>query len=225
MFKSLSRMKRCPKCNLQYDDSLRFCLDDGAELLNIEPAQTATPETLVLPRETPQPTIKQAARPDVPPPQRARPAETADDFSDGTSAFSSGSSGATIGIGILLVLSIIFVFIGVFLEGFVFARRLPTVLLFLSGMILALMRVRRHPRVSLIAASGMWLFLLGELFYLTIAFGINRWSSSATSISLHYLAIYRTVAVISDFVFATVIALLVRAVFVGRKAEGGQTKI
>jgi len=26
-------MKRCPKCNLKYDDSLSFCLEDGARLL------------------------------------------------------------------------------------------------------------------------------------------------------------------------------------------------
>jgi hypothetical protein len=50
-------MKRCPKCNRQYpDDSLRFCLEDGASL--VSPARDAQPpptEILPPPRETYQP--------------------------------------------------------------------------------------------------------------------------------------------------------------------------
>ena len=60
-------MKRCPTCSRVYDDvSLRFCLDDGAELV-IKPLETA-PQTLVMPG-TPenQPTIS-AFQPPPPPP-------------------------------------------------------------------------------------------------------------------------------------------------------------
>ncbi len=37
-------MKRCPKCNLKYDDSLSFCLEDGTRLLRAHDPD----ETLVL---------------------------------------------------------------------------------------------------------------------------------------------------------------------------------
>src|SRR4030095_6551186 len=55
-------MKRCPKCNRQYnDDSLRFCLEDGSPLapdMSAEPAATE-----ILPRA--QPTLKSSG-PTVP---------------------------------------------------------------------------------------------------------------------------------------------------------------
>jgi len=61
-------MKSCPTCNRVYDDdSLRFCLDDGTNLVNESPAEPA-PTTLILPgAEDPVPTMKQAVPPDVPP--------------------------------------------------------------------------------------------------------------------------------------------------------------
>ena len=60
-------MKRCPACSRVYDDEgLRFCLDDGTNLVDklpLEPIST----TLVLPAsEAPAPTIKQTSPPDVP---------------------------------------------------------------------------------------------------------------------------------------------------------------
>ena len=39
-------MKRCPECGREYDNTMMFCLDDGAELLygpaNSEPGAVAT---------------------------------------------------------------------------------------------------------------------------------------------------------------------------------------
>jgi len=69
-------MKRCPKCARVYDDDgLRFCLDDGTNLVNESPAEPA-PTTLLLPgTEDPVPTMKQAGPPDVPP-LYVRPAPT-----------------------------------------------------------------------------------------------------------------------------------------------------
>ena len=64
-------MKRCPTCSRVYDDvSLRFCLDDGTELV-IKPLETA-PQTLVMPG-TPenQPTISAFQPPPPPPPPAA----------------------------------------------------------------------------------------------------------------------------------------------------------
>lgn len=66
-------MKRCPACSRVYDDeSLRFCLDDGTNLVDKSPAEP-TPATLVLPvSETPAPTMKQTQPPEVPPLHGAR---------------------------------------------------------------------------------------------------------------------------------------------------------
>lgn len=46
-------MKRCPRCNLKYDDTLSFCLEDGTALIGHHDPQ----ETLVLPSTQPQPTL------------------------------------------------------------------------------------------------------------------------------------------------------------------------
>ena len=55
-------MKRCPKCNRQYnDDTLRFCLEDGTPLATI--TRDEAPPTEILPRA--QPTLK-SATPTVP---------------------------------------------------------------------------------------------------------------------------------------------------------------
>jgi hypothetical protein len=39
-------MKQCPKCSREYDNSMMFCLDDGAELL-YGPASIDAPATAV----------------------------------------------------------------------------------------------------------------------------------------------------------------------------------
>jgi protein-export membrane protein SecD len=61
-------MKRCPTCSRVYDDvSLRFCLDDGTELVNKVP-EGGAPETAVIkaPVENGAPTMKGATPPVVP---------------------------------------------------------------------------------------------------------------------------------------------------------------
>src|SRR5918992_1641036 len=65
-------MKRCPTCSRVYDDvSLRFCLDDGTELVNT-PLETPAPPTLAMasPPEK-QPTISAFQPPPPPPPPAA----------------------------------------------------------------------------------------------------------------------------------------------------------
>ena len=70
-------MKRCPACSRVYDDvGLRFCLDDGTELVN-KPSETPTPPTLAMPAATePQATISAFQ----PPPPPALPAATVSAF-------------------------------------------------------------------------------------------------------------------------------------------------
>jgi protein-export membrane protein SecD len=71
-------MKRCPACSRVYDDDeLRFCLDDGTNLVDTLSAEPI-PTTLVLPgSEAPLPTMTQAQPPDVPPLRAPLPATAA----------------------------------------------------------------------------------------------------------------------------------------------------
>lgn len=70
-------MKRCPTCSRVFDDdNLRFCLDDGTNLVDRSPTEPV-PTTMVLPPTAqPVPTMKQAAPPDVPSLHDARPRST-----------------------------------------------------------------------------------------------------------------------------------------------------
>ena len=65
-------MKRCPTCSRVYDDvSLRFCLDDGTELVN-KPFETPAPPTLAMPAAPEsQPTVSAFQPPPPPPPPAA----------------------------------------------------------------------------------------------------------------------------------------------------------
>src|ERR1700716_804395 len=57
-------MKRCPKCNRNYeDDTLRFCLEDGSPL-SVVARDAEPPATEILPRV--QPTLKSSAGPTIP---------------------------------------------------------------------------------------------------------------------------------------------------------------
>ena len=56
-------MKRCPKCNRQYnDDSLRFCLEDGSALTPVT-RDAAAPPTEILPRA---PVTQKSSAPTIP---------------------------------------------------------------------------------------------------------------------------------------------------------------
>src|SRR5436190_4884966 len=46
-FAGIEPMKKCPQCGREYDNSMMFCLDDGAELL-YGPASIDEPATAIL---------------------------------------------------------------------------------------------------------------------------------------------------------------------------------
>jgi hypothetical protein len=59
-------MKRCPRCNQVFeDDSLRFCLEDGAALVADVPPTVASPTMVLPPAQNNSPTLRQAFSPDV----------------------------------------------------------------------------------------------------------------------------------------------------------------
>jgi hypothetical protein len=59
-------MKRCPRCNRVFeDDSLRFCLEDGAALVTEVPPTIASPTMVLPPAQNNAPTLRQVFPPDV----------------------------------------------------------------------------------------------------------------------------------------------------------------
>lgn len=63
-------MKRCPKCQREYDDeSLRFCLEDGTSLVGKPPSEPPPTVVLPIPQNNPY-TTKKASQPDL---QRSNP--------------------------------------------------------------------------------------------------------------------------------------------------------
>src|SRR5258708_4773920 len=117
-------MKRCPKCNLEFDDELRFCLEDGTALAGDDISPTVASPTMVLPthEETP-PTMTQAARPDVPAPPQLAATRMAANIE--RAAGNPGSSRTVIIIGVLLGAALLFSFAGLGVQGIFFARRIP----------------------------------------------------------------------------------------------------
>lgn len=64
-------MKRCPTCSRVYDDiGLRFCLDDGTELIN-KPLESPAPQTLAMPTPSEDRATLSAFQPPPPPPPPA----------------------------------------------------------------------------------------------------------------------------------------------------------
>ena len=66
-------MKKCPQCGREYDNTMMFCLDDGAELL-YGPATSDEVKTAILPTEElpgEQKTKKQIANESISPLRRA----------------------------------------------------------------------------------------------------------------------------------------------------------
>jgi hypothetical protein len=137
-------MKRCPKCNREFDDELRFCLEDGTALLGDEMPSTVAAETMVLPtsEETP-PTITQAARADIPSLRPLAATRLATDKRAATSD-SAGASRTLIIICVLLGAGLLFSFAGLGVWGVFYARRIPMILLCLFGMVLAMIQAKKH---------------------------------------------------------------------------------
>jgi hypothetical protein len=209
-------MKRCPKCNREFDDELHFCLEDGTALVGDEMPATVAAPTMVLPTqpEAP-PTLTQPVRPDVPAPPHLAAARVATNV-EAASAGNSGASRAVITIGVLLVAGLLFSLGGLATSGVFYARRTPMILLCLFGMILAMIRAKRHSQVSLIVSISLGFYLLETFLISTAHYFMPRIDNA---FHLRFQTSLLTLTVIDSFAFAAVIVLLVGAVFAGRNAS------
>jgi hypothetical protein len=98
------------------------------------------------------------------------------------------------------------------------ARRSPMLLLALGGSIFAILRWKRHPRVSLMTVSAMVIYMIDavvfQIFLYYFPFMIRNVQVSPKAIDWLYFFIF----FFQDFVFAIITILLVAAAFSQRNA-------
>jgi hypothetical protein len=210
-------MKQCPKCKHEYDDdSLRFCLEDGAPLArpDVSP-KSAEPTAVMRANEPPQTTIAQPARPDVPLPATVGAHKTTKE----TTAETPGSAGTVrIVIGVLFVISLVLTMIGWVAWGYITFRRIPLVLLFLGVMVLAFIRAPRHPKVSLLTGLALGFDLIESAVYIFINRSLLSFQSTMQTSDGQMQKVFTTLTVLDDFALAAVFILLTAAVLTGRKS-------
>lgn len=105
-------------------------------------------------------------------------------------------------------------FINYFLLMFV--RRAPMLLLCVGGILFAVIRWKRHPRVSLITVLALALYLVEAFVFTAFRYWIpslvDKMGFSSRSIG----TIFTVISVLDDFAYAAIILLLVAAAFIGR---------
>ena len=223
-------MKSCPTCARTFEDTLTYCLIDGSilsapsdsgkrdedrratEILrsNEPPAdnQTAPP---------PEPTIP-AIQPAAVPLVGARKPSIRSEQKPVLLPWIIG------GITLFLVFGIAFL---AFLNGqamaptalLMLARRSPLFLLFLGGIIFAIVRKKRHPRVSLMTVLALIILTLEGVLFSFFVYWLPQLTMKMSLSAAALDWFFGVVFFCEDFVFAAVIILLVAATFIGRRAQ------
>jgi hypothetical protein len=216
-------LKRCPACSRVYDDvGLKFCLDDGTELVSTTTESEAPPTAVMSGSEDNLPETSEASSPAAPFAERDLQSTLPKPGSPNRSLVP-----LLITIGVLLLIgAVIFVaymalpagdnFFSYFLTRT--ARRLPMLLLALGGIVFAIMRWRLHRRASLMTVVALGIFLVDMVIYTIILYllpGIVEPMRMSPSAARWF---YSVVYFIEDIVFAVTIILLVAAAFTDRKA-------
>lgn len=107
-------------------------------------------------------------------------------------------------------------------DGFVYyflmmaARRLPMLLLATGGIVFAIIRWKLHPRVSLITAVALLIYLFDFVIYTTLLYWISDLTASMGLSAWGRRWLYSFIYFCEDIVYAAVIILLVAAAFIGR---------
>ncbi|HZT60564.1 MAG TPA: hypothetical protein VFA21_18310 [Pyrinomonadaceae bacterium] len=91
--------------------------------------------------------------------------------------------------------------------------RTPTLILFVVGVLIALVRFKRHPKVSALALAGLCLWQLETFTFILVRKNLldwirgHEWTPSTVYIALN---------VTQDFFYSAMLALLVAAAFTQR---------
>lgn len=107
---------------------------------------------------------------------------------------------------------------------YVFARRWPVMLVVLVGVIVALIRWKRHPKVSALTLTGLVLFQLQSLGFASVYYFLPHLARRGwTYTSIGNLSIVLDVC--HDIVFSIAIVLLAVAVFTSRHYKSADSKV
>lgn len=220
---------RCPECNRVYDDvGLKFCLDDGMELVSTTTESEVPPTAVMSGSEDNVPETIEASTPVVPSPQHEIPPPIVP-----PSVAKRSQVPLLITIVVLLLIGVVILvaYMALPTGDNIFsyfltrtARRLPMLLLALGGIVFAFMRWRLHPRASLMTVVALGIYLVDMVVYTMILYWLPsivepmRMSASASRF------FYSVVYFIEDIVMAVTIILLVAAAFANRKS-GPSSKI
>lgn len=96
-------------------------------------------------------------------------------------------------------------------------QRAPLLLVILIGVLLAILRWRRHPKTSLITVIALGFYVIKLFAFTALNYGIPslRESMHWSFATANYL--YTVLHVVSDIGFALVIVLMVAAAFADRR--------
>lgn len=104
------------------------------------------------------------------------------------------------------------------LSYFLFSRRWPVMLVVLMGLVFAIIRWRRHPKVSALTVAGLLLFQLQSLAFSSLYYFLPRLADHGwTWRSIDHLSIVLDIC--HDLVFTVAFALLAVAIFTGRTRQ------
>lgn len=215
---------RCPECNRVYDDvGLKFCLDDGVELVSTTTESEALPTAVMSGSEDNVPETIEASAPVVLSPQHEIPPPIVP-----PSVARQSLVPLLITIVVLLLIGVVILvaYMALPTGDNIFsyfltrtARRLPMLLLALGGIVFAVMRWKLHPRASLMTVVALGIYLVDMVVYTLILYWLPsvvepmRMSASASRF------FYSVVYFVEDIVFAVTILLLVAAAFANRQSR------
>ena len=216
-------MKRCPACKRVFEDvGLKFCLDDGAELVSTTSESEAPPTAVMSGSEDDLPETIEGSTPVIASTERAILSPVA---APGPANRSLVPLLITVAvlllIGVIILVAYMVLPSGENIASYFFTRvvrRLPMLLLALGGIVFAIMRWRLHPRASLMTVIALSLYLVDMVVYTLILYWLPnlvepmRMSPSASR------WFYSVVYFIEDMVFAVTLILLVAAAFANRRS-------
>jgi hypothetical protein len=107
--------------------------------------------------------------------------------------------------------------------SYLLLRRLPIILMALAGILIAIVRWKRHPKVSLLAVLGMGLFLLESLTFMFVYYFLPRFVERGWTFG-SVTTLYALAQACQDFLFAAVIILLVVAAFSQREPPASRVE-
>jgi hypothetical protein len=103
--------------------------------------------------------------------------------------------------------------------GYFLVRRAPILLLALGGIVFALIRWKRHPKVSLLTIIGLSFLLIESLVYTIVLYQLPLIFESLGVDFSSQRTFYTVLYVLEDIARALVIVLLVAAAFSQRQVQ------